>query len=338
MAWDREETGEIFMPTTTRRTLLTGAAAAAAAGSLSRPARAAGYPEYPIKFMIPDPPGAQYDVIGRIVTEYVPKIIGGSMIAVNKAGAAGVVATQFTANSKPDGYTLTLTTISTVSIVPNMFVSPPYDPGKDLTNISIFAAGAFYLGVNANVATDLKDLISKCKAAPGKYTYASSGIGSSVHLAALLFCEKAGIQMTHVPYNGQAPAILDVAAGRADMVFSPAVVVQPYLQSGKLRVLGITSAKRSEVMPDVAPLGDTLPGYDFSSWYGISGPAGLPKDIVTTLNGAMNTLVKDPEFSAHIKGIGSSLLSGTPEDANRKILSDLATMRKLILDAGIKQS
>ncbi|MCY1519704.1 hypothetical protein D9M68_544650 [compost metagenome] len=251
---------------------------------------AAAYPERPIRYVIPFPPGGSTDTTGRILAEAMSKILGQPVVVENRGGAGGNIGAAHVAGSPPDGYTLLQGTIGTHGINPTLYENPAFDARKDFEPIARMTAGTNVLVVNPSVpAKTVQELIAWAKANPGKLMMGSSGAGSSIHMSGELFQVLTGTRFTHVPYRGGGPAMNDLLAGHIQLMFDNLNVSLPHIQAGKVRALGVTSRNRASVLPDVPTLMEAgVPGYEVTSWSGIFAPAGTPRPIVEKLNAVIN--------------------------------------------------
>jgi tripartite-type tricarboxylate transporter receptor subunit TctC len=315
-----------------RRTLVTTGLAAALA---PRPARAA-YPERPIRLVVPFPPGGAVDPIARVIAQAIGDRIGQPLVILNRGGAGGSLGMDEVAKALPDGYTMLLSH-SGMTYMPGLYRQLPFDPVKDFTAIVTAVSGFYVLAVGLDVPIkSVAELISHAKANPGKLTYGSAGIGSTLHLAGELFKREAGIDILHVPYKGGGPAITGLAGGQTQVMFGPAVAILPLAQAGKIRALAVTSAKRSGLAPDLPAVAETLPGFDIVGWYGLAAPAGTPKADIERLNVEANRALQSPDLIARLRELTYEPIGGTPEQASARIAADVARWTKIIREAGIE--
>jgi tripartite-type tricarboxylate transporter receptor subunit TctC len=320
---------------TTRRTALMSACAAwlAPASAWAQP-----FPAKPIRYIVPVPAGGGSDFIGRTVCERWGKALGQTFVVDNIGGGGGVIASQTTAKSAPDGYTLMIGATSTMAANPSLYTRMNLDPPKDLTPITQIATGPFVLAVPSSLPVKtVGELIALAKQKPGEINFGSSGVGSSLQLTAELFKSMAGINIVHVPYRGLGPALTDLVAGRIQLIFSDMAGLLPFVQSGQLRALGVTSARRSADLPDLPTLAESgVPGYDATSWYGILGPAGLPPAIVARLNAELKKIVLSPAMTEKFKTLGIEAVTGTPQEFATYIRSEMEKWRAVVRAADIK--
>ncbi len=320
----------------TRRALVAGAAAllsGAAAG-----ARAAGYPERPIRLVVPFPPGGPTDVVGRIVAAQLSEVLGQQVIVDNKAGAGGNVGTDVVAKSKPDGYTLLLGTAATHGINVSLYPHLEYDPVKDFSPVALTGQNPMVLLVPPSMPPTLDRLIAKLKAEPGKWSYASSGNGTTNHLGGELFKKRTGVDVVHVPYRGSGPALQDLLAGRVAFMFDSFGTSLEHIKAGKLRALGVMAAKRSAADPDIPTMAEAgLPDFIGATWNVVVAPAGTPSPIVEQLNVAVNKALKDPKTAQRMLQAGIDTVDdSTPASTAAFIKSEIAKWRELVKLADAK--
>lgn len=279
-----------------RRTLLVAALAAPAivpAAALGQ----GGWPNKTVKFICPFAPGGGTDTVSRLMCDQFSKIFGQTFVVDNKGGAGGNIGTVEIARAAPDGYTLGLISVASHTLNPMLYTRLPYNPDKDIVGISRVATLANLLGVTPSLpANSVAELIALCKKEPGKYSFASSGPGTSLHLSGELFKSMAGVDIIHVPYKGAGPVYSDLMAGVVNMMFANMPSMLPQVRAGKLKGLGVTSAERSKAAPDIPAISETVPGYVATSWYGIGAPAGTPEPILARLEAATAEALKSPDI------------------------------------------
>ena len=297
---------------------------------------AQAWPSKPIRMIVPYPPGGATDILGRLISAKLGPLINGQVVVENKSGASGNVGFDYVAKSAPDGYTL-LTGTANLTIAPAFSSKLPFNVLTDFTPVSQIVSSQNFLVVRPTLGvSNVKELIALAKANPGKLTYGSSGVGTPL-LSIEILKSLAGLDIVHVPYKGDAPAIADLMGGQIDMYASTIVGLLPHHKSGKLRGLGVTSRKRAASMPDMPTIEEAgVPGYELSSWYGILAPAGLPRPITDQLNAAIVKIVAMPDVQKAMIDGGSEPQSSTPDEFAARIKSDVAKFSKVVKDAGIK--
>ena len=322
-----------------RRLWVRGTLALAAFAAAGAAAAADAYPSKPITLVVPFAPGGPTDVMGRIVGEILGAKLGQTVVIENKPGAGGNLGTGQVARAKADGYTLALSAISSLAIAPGLYTNLQYDVQKNLTPITLvgIAKGAIVAHPSAPF-NDLKGMVEYARANPGKLSYASSGIGTANHLAGEFFAGLAGIKMQHIPYKGTAQAAQDVLAGTVPLSFESSLTTAAQsVAAGKLKGIAITSAERSPLLPDVPTVAEQgYKGFDVPTWFGLVGPAGLPKDVVAKLNKAVNEGLQAPDVKERFAKIGAEPAGTTPEKFDAYIRSETARWGKLIKERGIK--
>jgi tripartite-type tricarboxylate transporter receptor subunit TctC len=298
----------------------------------------AGYPEKPIKWVVPFPPGGAMDAIARTLGEHLQRRFGQPVVIENKPGAGGNVGVDAVAKSTPDGYTWVITSIG-MTTNRHLYAKLSYDPLKDFTPVTQLAVVPNILVVNPTrvSAMTVAELIAAAKANPGKLTYASAGNGTSIHLAGELFASMAGVDMVHVPYRGSGPAVSDLLGGQVDMMFDSISSARPHVQAGKLRVLGITTAKRAPSLPEVAPIAELgVRGYELVPWFGVFVPAGTPADVVQTLHRALVETMQLPEVKARFDVIGAEVVGNTPAAFAAQLVAESAKWERVIRERKIQ--
>ncbi|MFE8644794.1 Bug family tripartite tricarboxylate transporter substrate binding protein [Sphingomonas sp. NCPPB 2930] len=313
-----------------RRGLL--AAAVLGAATLAH----AAYPDKPITLVVPWAPGGSTDILARALAEQLTKTMGQPVIVDNRAGASGNIGSNFVAKAKPDGYVLLVGSMSTHAMNPALMPSMPFKGVEDFTPIAQMANVVNTMVVSASVpATNVKEFIAYAKANPGKLNYASAGAGSTNHLSAVLFEKAAGVQMTHIPYKGGAPAVVDTVADQTQVLFSAGTQTLPHVKTGKLKLLAVTEAQRSVLLPNVPTVAETLPGYQLGVWYGLFGPKGMPADVVQKLNDATNAALAVPSVRERMDSIGVEIVKKTPQQFGEVLAADAQRYGKTIRDLGI---
>ncbi len=304
---------------------------------LASAASAQSYPSKPVRVVIPWPPGGSNDVVGRIVTQKVGENLGQQFIVDNRAGAAGSIGADVVAKAPPDGYTLMVHSTSHVGNA-HLYKKLPYDTLKDFTGVALLAAqpGALTIHPSLPVKT-VKEFIALAKARPGTINYSSSGNGSAPHLSMELLVAMTGIKIVHVPYKGGAPQVTALVSGETQASLATVSTVLVHVQSGRLRALGVSSAKRSATMPDVPTIAEAgVPGYEMSPWIGVFVPTGTSKELIAKLNSEINRALKAPDVSNLLSSNALDALGGTPEEFDVRIKADYEKYAKLIKLTGAK--
>jgi tripartite-type tricarboxylate transporter receptor subunit TctC len=320
-----------------RRRLIKSAAAASLASSLARPAIAqAGWPNRPVRIYIPFTPGGGADTIARVVAQKMSETLGGQFIVESKPGAGGNLAADFVARSAPDGYTMFLAGDHHAT---NNFLNPnlTYDAVKDFEPVSLIVQYPVAMAIpNNSPFKTLAEFIAKAKAEPGKLTFGSPGHGAVPHLSAELFTRAAGIKMTLVPYRGAAPGIQDLIPGRIDSFFNNIAPMLPLSQQGQLRLLSVTTAKRSPMAPDLPTMAETLPGYDVSGWYALFVPAKTPREIIDKIADAAKGVLNDQKLRKTLDDQAMIVVCSSPDELGAFHKAEMAKWGPLIKEAGIK--
>ena len=289
------------------------------------------YPAKPVRLIVPFPAGGATDLFARSLSQKLGERLGQSVVVDNKPGAGGTLGSDLAAKAVADGYTLLLSTTSTHSIGPNLNPKIPYDAMRDFTPIGqVGNAPSIMLVPNSSPAKTVQEWIALARQKPGQLNYASSGNGTIVQLTAELFKSQANLFVVHIPYKGTALAIPDLVSGKVDVLFDSLPTGLPHVKDGRLRALGVTSAKRTPLAPDLPPISDVLPGYESTTWFGLFGPRGLPADVVTRVNTAANQVLKDPEVIDKLTRLGIEPVGGTPAQFSAMLATDLAKWKKII--------
>jgi tripartite-type tricarboxylate transporter receptor subunit TctC len=307
------------------------------AGPMARARADAAYPNHPVRWIVPYTAGGATDVLSRLICQHLSERLGQTFVVENKPGAGSNIGTQAVINSPPDGYTLLLT--STANAINASFdPSLPYDFDKDIVPVAGVARIPLVLVVNNDLPIrSVADFIAYAKANPGKMSIASSGVGTSLHLSGELFKAMAGVQFVHVPYRGSAPGLSDVMAGQIHGMFDNVTSSFELVRSGKLRALGVTTRERSDTMPEVPPIGETLAGYETSSFYGVGAPRGTPQDIIDLLNREINAALADPLIKQRLGELGAIPLTGNAGQFAAMLAAETERWRKVVEMSGQKQ-
>jgi tripartite-type tricarboxylate transporter receptor subunit TctC len=295
------------------------------------------YPTKPIRLIVPFAPGGTNDILGRIVAEKLGERLGEPFVVDNRGGAGSVLGTEIVARANPDGYTL-LVTSAVLAVNPSILRTLPYDTTRDFAPVGLFGNGPYIMVINTGVpAKTVQEFIAWVKARPGQVNYASTGAGGPPHLAAELLKNTAGIDMQHIPYKGGAAVLPDLIAGRVSMFFGSIATLQPYVVAGRLRVLGVTTARRAAAMPDVPTFIESgLAGYEVNGWYGLLGPGKMPRAIVNRLNAGLRQVLADPDTQSRFAANGIEPAAGTADEFAALIRSEIAKWAKVVRAAGIK--
>jgi tripartite-type tricarboxylate transporter receptor subunit TctC len=299
---------------------------------------AQGYPNKPVRLIVPYPAGGGTDFFARLVGGKMAEFLGQQIVVENRPGAATLIGAEAAARSPADGYTLLLADSTTVAVNPNLYKKLPYDPQKDFAPISLTARFAMLLVVNPNVmkAGSVKEFVDAAKA-PGKLNFASVGAGTTHHLAMELFMQQTGIQMTHIPYKGAAPAVQDLLGGQVPAMFLDLATGRPHILSGKIRALGVASPKRIAPLPDVPTIAESgVPGFEAWAWQGLLAPAGTPADALARIRTEYAKAVNDPAVRQKLLDAGIEPLTSTPDEFTAYMKSETAKWAKVVKDANIK--
>ena len=313
-----------------------GLSACIAAADATAQRSAEQYPTRPIRLIIPFAPGGGTDAMARIFAQKFSESVGQTVVVDNRAGAGGTIGAETAVRSTPDGYTLCM--VSTSYSTNAAMFKLPYDPINDITPIAMLGDASILLTVHPSVAAkSVKELIALAKAKPGSLNFASTGTGGNTHLATELFNIMAGTQMTHVPYKGTGPALIDLLSGQVQLIMGTLGVMLPHVKAGRLRGLAVTNAKRNSALPDVPTIAETLPGYEATLWYGVWGPKGLPKNVVTLWNTEIRKALQLPDVKQRFVAEGIEPIDGPPDVFRNVVQRDVAKWIKVVQAANIKQ-
>jgi tripartite-type tricarboxylate transporter receptor subunit TctC len=298
----------------------------------------AGWPDKPIKLVVPFPAGSSADVVGRIIVNEMGKRLGQQIVTENRSGASGSLGSDVVARSAPDGYTMGLATTSTLPLGKVLNPKLPYDPLKDFSPVGMIGSAPYILVVTPGLpAKSVKELIALAKSKPGKYNYGSAGPASLAALTAALFATLADVELTHVPYKSSAQSVTDLMSGRLDMQFATIAPTLPTIRAGKLRPLAVTSTKRFPGVPEVPTMIETgVPGFESLLWLAFVMPAGTPPGIVARVNKELNDILSTPEMQAKLAAQGLAVDPGPPEAVTKHITGDIDKWRKVAIKAGLK--
>lgn len=306
--------------------------------SLAARADVAGFPNRPVRIVVPYPPGGPNDLVARAIARGMSDRWGKPVVVENRpGGAAGVVGTELVARSEPDGHTLVLNGI-THAIAPGLYSRLPYDTLKDFTAVSLVGWAPLMLVVHPSIpVTSVAELIAYAKAHPGQLSYASTGNGTSIHLAAEMFKRMAGVDILHVPYRGSSQAITGLVGGEVQMMIEAVPSAWPHAREGRLRALAVTSLERWPALPDLPTIAESgLPGFDAGIWWGVLGPANIPAPILAELNAGVNAALQLPEAQQALGRLGIQPIGTTPEAFEQRIRTDMDRYAALIREAGIR--
>jgi tripartite-type tricarboxylate transporter receptor subunit TctC len=321
-----------------RANSLLAAVLAAALASVAGAAFAQQYPNRPVKVVVPWPPGQATDLAARIVAQKLQEALGQAFVIENKPGAGGAIGTEAVVKSPPDGYTLLAASSGPISIMPNL-QKTPYDPIKDFSPISVVAAVPFALITHPSFpAANAMEFVALVRANPGKYSFSSSGTGATAHLFGELFNSMAQLQALHVPYKGSAPAMTDLMNGQISYTIETVASVVGHVKSGRLKVYGVTTARRTASMPDVPPLAEAadIPGYDAAAWIGYAAPPGTPREIVARLSAEIRKAMQAPDLKERYLTLGMEPVSTTPEEMESFMRREYERYGAIIRNANIK--
>jgi len=312
--------------------LLIGAAAGNTATAVAQE-----YPAKAIRIVVPYSPGGGLDVVGRPIAQKLSESFGQPVVIDNRPGGGTTIGTTVVAKAPADGYTLLLT-LSALTISPSLYPHLPYDPVTDFSPVIWIGTTSYLLSVHPSVpANNVKQLIALSKSMPDQFSYSSPGNGTDPHMAAELFKIMTGVKWTHIPYNGGGPAAVAAMGGQVELTFLPTSVGTPFVKAGKLKALGISTAKRSTLLPELPTIAESgVPGYEAEAWSGILAPAGTPKEIVARLNGAIAKIVHTPEYKALLEARLVEPVGSSVEQFSNRIRDDVAKWRKVVREGGIK--
>lgn len=300
-------------------------------------AAATPYPTRPIRLISPFAPGGGNDIISRTLGAALTKNLGQSIVVDNRPGANTIVAMEIVARATPDGYTL-VTSSSSLATNATLYAKLPYDSIKSFAPVSMVGVSPLVVAVNpALPIKNIAELISAAKAKPGAIMYPSAGTGNSTHLGGELFAVMAGVTLTHVPYKGLGPGLVDLMAGRLQTIFSTAPAAIPHIKTGRLRGLAVTTAARSNLLPQLPTVAESgVPGYESGSWYGITAPAGTPREVVARLNKEITAVLGTPDFREQLLNAGADPMPTTPEQFAAYVQIEIAKWAKVIKLSGAK--
>jgi tripartite-type tricarboxylate transporter receptor subunit TctC len=297
---------------------------------------AAGYPDKTVRWVVGYPAGGSTDITARIVGQFLSEKLGQQFIIENKPGAGNNIATEHVINSTPDGYTVYLVNPAN-AVNTSLYPKLPFVFIRDMLPVAGIMRVPNVMEVHPSVpAKTVAEFIAYAKANPNKINWATSGNGTSVHLSGELFQLMAGVKMTHVPYRGSTPALTDMIAGTVHVMFDNMPSSLPHIKADKLRALGVTTAKRSDALPDVPTVAETVPGYEASAFFGMGAPKGTPAEVIAVLNKTVNEALNDAKVKARLTDLGGMFIAGTPEDFGKVVASETEKWAKVVKEANVK--
>ncbi len=299
-------------------------------------AHAQAYPHKPIRVIVGSAPGGAPDILARAIAQKMTAVLGQQVVIDNRAGASGAIGAEMTAKAAADGYTLFLATSMGFAMLPHLKKNMPYDALKDFASITQLAFASNVLVVNSAVAAKtVAELLQLAKAKPGALNFGSAGNGSPAHVAGEMLNVMASVHMTHVPYKGAAPALLDVIAGQVQFIITSPISAAPHITSGKVRALATTGSKRNLSLPDLPTVADTLPGFEITQWWGLSAPARTPRSVIERLHSEAARAITSPELRERIARDGAVAVGGTPREFDALIAAEFKRFGDVIRKAGI---
>ncbi|WAC27554.1 Bug family tripartite tricarboxylate transporter substrate binding protein [Ancylobacter sp. SL191] len=317
------------------RTLAAAAATALASLLALAPATAQTFPTRPVTLVVPFAAGGSTDLVGRLIAERMSAELGQPVVVENKGGAGGNLGAAQVAKAAPDGYTILMGTVATHALNPAIYKKMPYDPVTSFAPISLLAVVPNVLVVNPEFpAKTTEELIVLLKKEPGKYSYASSGNGTPLHLSGELFKSMAGVDMQHIPYQGAGPALVDVLSGQVPIMFDNLPSSSSHIKSGKLRALGVTTTEKASSFPDVPTIAEAVPGYETYTWNALFAPAGTPPEVIATLNAAANKALADPKVQARLADFSAKPVGSTPEQLGEHVKKEIAKWAPIVKQSG----
>jgi len=311
---------------------------AIAALTMASIAHAQTFPTKPIRLICPFPPGGAVDIASRAIANEMSKTLGQQVVVENKPGAGGNIGGAEAARSAPDGYTIFMTTSGINAINPALYSKMPFDPNKDLVPVSALVSLNNVLVLHPSVtAKSVAEIIAMAKAQPGKMTYASSGSGTSIHMSGEMFKHLTQVDILHIPYKGSSPALTDLLGGQVMMMFDNVPSALPHIKSGKLRALATTGAKRDPTLPDLPTVAEAgVVGYESGVWFGLSIPAGTPREIIAKLNAEAVKGTRSPDFVTRMTALGYNIIGSTPEQMSEMLKKEVSTWGPIVKASGAK--
>ncbi len=319
-----------------RRKLLHLVAVAVALPAIPRIARAQAYPTRPVHIVAGFAAGGGVDITGRLIGQWLSERLGQNFVVENRPGAGGNLGTETVVNAPPDGHTLLLATVPN-AVNATLYENLNFNFIRDIVPVAGIIRVPMVILVHPSVpAKTVPEFITYAKSNPGKVNMASAGTGSAPHMAGELFNVMAGVNMVHVPYRGQGPALIDLLGGQVQVLFATTPGTTEYIRTGKLRALAVTTAARAEVLPDLPPVADFVPGYDASQWYGVGAPKRTPVEIISRLNREINAAFADPRMKARFSDVGGEALAGSPSEFEKFVADETEKWAKVVKFAGMK--
>jgi len=304
---------------------------------LGDPARAQTFPTRPVRIIVAFPAGGGTDIVARTLSPKLSEALGQQVVVDNRGGASGLVGTELAAKSAPDGHTLFMGTLGNLSVNPLLFSKLPFYVARDFAPLTQAVSVTFMLYVHPSLPVKtVRDLITLAKSRPGSINYASSGSGGAPHLAAELFNSLAGIKMIHVPYKGSSPSFTDVLGGQVPITFDSLTQGLPYVKAGRLRAVATLGPKRTQVLPDVPTVNETLAGYEVVNWFGIVVPAGTPREVIARLHSEIVKILRMPDISERLSAQGSDPVGSSPDEFGAFMKSETAKWARVIKEANIR--
>jgi tripartite-type tricarboxylate transporter receptor subunit TctC len=304
---------------------------------MAGPGSAQQYPVKPVRIVVAFSPGGTNDIMARLIAQQLSEAYQQTVIVDNRPGAGGNIGTDIVAKAAPDGYTLLLASTGPHAINPHLYPKMPYDTLKEFTAVTLVATSNALLVLHPSVpAADVRQLIALAKAPSARLNYASSGNGSSGHLAGELFKTLAKVRMEHVPYKGNGPAFTDLVAGQVEVMFANKPGALPYTRSGRLKAIAITSTKRDPSLPELPTVSETIPGFEASSWWGVLGPAGLPAPVTKRLHTAITQIMTAPDIRTRVASMGAEASTSSPDEFMALMRNDLAKYGAIVKAAGMR--
>ena len=299
---------------------------------------AQNYPARAVRVVVPWTPGGTADLLARLASQKFAESMGQQFVVDNRPGAGGLIGTEQVAKAAPDGHTLLLATTAPNSVAVSLYSKIPFDPVRDFASISLIATTCYVLSVHPSMPVgNAKQLVALAKARPGQLTFSSPGAGTPNHLSGEMFKMLTGVEMQHVPYKGSAQAIADVIGGQIAMSFENIVVASPYVQSGRIKALAVTSANRAAALPNVPTIAESgVPGFEAVGWFGMVAPAAIPKDVLAKLNSEMSRMLAANDVKDRINGLGAEVRSTTPEQMDQFNRAQIALWGKVVKASGAR--